>query len=95
MTKIFFCFFRDYWITSEKTPENYHVFYTGFLDTDPTNYNFGDGCKAFLMVGEWYVLNYGSTPGIVIVMDAKGATYRHLFKAKINLIMKFLNYVQV
>ncbi|XP_075227252.1 alpha-tocopherol transfer protein-like isoform X1 [Lycorma delicatula] len=84
----------DMWISPKTTPDNYHILYAGFINTDPSTYDFAEACKRFLMVGEAFVLKNGIIPGLIVVLDAKGGSYRHVLKAKLAHIRKFLIYVQ-
>ncbi|XP_075227265.1 retinol-binding protein pinta-like isoform X2 [Lycorma delicatula] len=85
----------DMWISPKTTPDNYHILYAGFINTDPSTYDFAEACKRFLMVGEAFVLKNGIIPGLIVVLDAKGGSYRHVLKAKLAHIRKFLIYVQI
>ncbi|XP_039291892.1 alpha-tocopherol transfer protein-like [Nilaparvata lugens] len=84
----------EYYILPGLTADGYKVFYAGVHDCEPTLYDFCDACKMFLMVGETELVQHGLCKGIVVVMDCKGASFRHLLKVKLRTVKSFLSYVQ-
>lgn len=77
------------------TPDGTSVIYVKLMDKNPSNFNYVEQVKLFLMVYDLYLMQEGLTEGHTILFDMEGGTLTHLAKCGIMTVKKIMYYLQV
>jgi len=71
------------------------LLYTNFKNTDPREYDYVRCCRYFFMMLEYLMITSGTFDGVVLTMNSKGVSWRHITKTPMNTMKKLLGFVQV
>lgn len=71
------------------------LLYTNFKNTDPREYDYVRCCRYFFMMLEYLMVTSGTFDGVVLTMNSKGISWRHITKTPMNTMKKLLGFVQV
>lgn len=76
------------------TPKGYRVIFCRIIDSDVSKYNFNDQIRNFDMALMLWMVQGGTSEGLVIVMDMNGLTLGHMTKLSLMGMKKFFMYLQ-
>jgi hypothetical protein len=62
---------------------------------DPDKFHYNNAMKTWFMLQDVCLLEHGTTPGFVILVDSKGCGLGHLTKISIQTLKKYCMYTQV
>uniref|UniRef100_A0A1I8PLV1 CRAL-TRIO domain-containing protein n=1 Tax=Stomoxys calcitrans TaxID=35570 RepID=A0A1I8PLV1_STOCA len=79
---------------NESTPKGYRVTITKLTETDAAKYDFVDSLKLFFAAQDIWLHEVGLVPGIIIVIDLAGFSFRHLTRIGISHVKKICRYAQ-
>jgi hypothetical protein len=65
------------------------------VDLNADKFHYNDAVKTWFMLQDVYLLENGTIPGFVILIDSKGCGIGHLRKLNIQTIKKYCMYIQV
>nr|XP_022906147.1 alpha-tocopherol transfer protein-like [Onthophagus taurus] len=77
-----------------RTKENYPILLTKLIDIAPEKYDLNEALKIIDMVVSLIQMQIGTTPGQVMIMDAKDFSLGHLLRCNIVSLKKYLFFVQ-
>lgn len=69
--------------------------YTNFKNTDPQAYDYVRCVRYFFMMLEYLMVTSGTFDGLVLTMNSKGMSWRHITKTPMNTMKQLLGFVQV
>ncbi|XP_029161318.1 uncharacterized protein LOC114933052 [Nylanderia fulva] len=78
----------------QKTKEGYIVAFAKLLDSDLSKFDYLECMKYLFMTCEVQNLIRGTSEGLVVVIDASGATFGHLARMNLMNLKKILFYIQ-
>ncbi|KAK5638250.1 hypothetical protein RI129_012545 [Pyrocoelia pectoralis] len=76
------------------TPEGYRVIFCRIIDSDVNKYNFNDQVRSFDMSLMLWMMQGGSSEGLIMVIDMNGITLGHMTKLSLMGMKKFFLYLQ-
>nr|CAD7569530.1 unnamed protein product [Timema californicum] len=82
-------------ILPEKDSQGNVVVIARLKQEDPTVYSHPLSIKTYIMVQDMAVLEHGTVPGFVHILDFKGLTFRHLANINLTIIKQYFTYIQV
>ncbi|KAJ9574055.1 hypothetical protein L9F63_008581 [Diploptera punctata] len=77
-------------------PDNngYHVIFHRFCITEPSRYMFPVALKVFFMLIDACLIQHGTSPGVVFLLDAAGLRLGHILRLSLSLVRKGMSYLQ-
>ncbi|GLG95800.1 Uncharacterized protein GBIM_02694 [Gryllus bimaculatus] len=78
----------------KKTPEGYTVIFCRMVDQDPSHFVHHDVVKVFFMLMDLLLLEEGTAPGHIIIMDMDGINLGHVARLSIITYKKFFYFLQ-
>lgn len=77
------------------TDKSDRILYLQFRDSSPDMLDFLSLYKYLAMWMSYSLMTYGTCDGVVVVIDSKGLSWRHLLKVPISITMKMIKYMEV
>ncbi|XP_025410036.1 alpha-tocopherol transfer protein-like [Sipha flava] len=77
------------------TDKSDRVLYIQFRDYNPEMLDFVSAYKYLVMWMQYSLLRHGTCDGIIVVIDAKGLSWRHILKIPISITMQLIKYMEV
>ncbi|CAG2062475.1 unnamed protein product, partial [Timema podura] len=81
-------------VLPEKDSQGNVIVIARLKQDDPTLYSHPLSIKTYIMVQDMAVLEYGTVPGFVHILDFKGLTFRHLSNISLTIIKQYFTYIQ-
>ncbi|KAK5638182.1 hypothetical protein RI129_012477 [Pyrocoelia pectoralis] len=78
----------------KKTPEGNQILLYKFLDRDVGKFDANEQMKLFDMGIVHCLMQNGTSEGVVVVCDFKGASFAHLLKINVSIVSKVFPYLQ-
>nr|CAD7399375.1 unnamed protein product [Timema poppensis] len=81
-------------VLPEKDSQGNVVVIARLKQDDPTVYSHPLSIKTYIMVQDMAVLEHGTVPGFIHILDFKGLTFRHLANINLTIIKQYFTYIQ-
>lgn len=77
------------------TNKSDRVLYIQFKNNNPDMMDFVSLYKYLAMWMKYSLLIHGTCDGIIVVIDSKGLSWRHILKVPISITMQMIKYMEV
>ncbi|XP_023720822.1 clavesin-1-like [Cryptotermes secundus] len=87
-------FYRQFAIMPKRDQHGNAVMIACAADFNPDKFHYNDALKTWFMLQDVFLLENGTVPGFVILVDSKGFGFGHLRKMNIQTVKKYCMYTQ-
>ncbi|PNF19141.1 hypothetical protein B7P43_G09788 [Cryptotermes secundus] len=77
-----------------RDPNGHHIIFHSLKENEPSKYCFSDAARIYFMMADMCIQRDSTSPGTIIVFDAKGFKFGHIIRLNLSLVHKILTYVQ-
>lgn len=95
-TSLLFLIYRSICpIPADKADKGDRVLYLQFKDYNPEAFDYVSLYKYLIMWMEYALMMYGTCDGLIVVLDSKGLSWRHIMKLPLGITTKMLKFLEV
>ncbi|KYN13834.1 Alpha-tocopherol transfer protein-like protein, partial [Trachymyrmex cornetzi] len=76
------------------TKDGYSMIFSTLLDSNPSFFDYNNGCKYFMMLCDIHLLTNGTNDGYIFIVDVSKLSFGHVMRINPLAMKKFLYYFQ-